>query len=297
MSVGPSKSSDNSSKSTGDLLDVKAHERFNKAPPKVIQWVQQTGDGLLGFAGCLHSLSEQLDKSAISYMKPEEKKTFAELEAEKMDVVNKIKLFIMKEKLRFLMMVREAQVNSSMSDLTRNVRPEKHVAEIQVLQSELNQLRTKYLHFSEELKENCKSDGRSTQKILVVVSGVANAVAAIGAVVILIIHFTPGTNFVLCPIGWSLVALSSVTAVAAGGTILARSLQKTEIDRALDYMKNLQENLEKLKTLMQEMEGFGVVLAENSEVEAFQEMASELVKRCCYIEEICDEVSRQFFCR
>merc|ERR1719343_1810302 len=107
-----------------------------------------------------------------------------------------------------------------MKDLVRNVNPEKHCAQVQQIVEKLTKLQTKYKHFKEALEENCKNDGRSTmggyKNILMLASGVTMVAGFLLATAFLIIHFVPGINAVLTPIGWGVVAASTVGSVAAG---------------------------------------------------------------------------------
>jgi len=287
-----------SSSKTSDLLDVAKCKRMNGAPLPFIKYAQQAGDGILGFAGALHTLSTKMDKQAIAYMTAKEKATFRQLEAEKMQAVDKIKVFVLKEKMRFQIMQQEAKVGSTMKDLVRNVRPEAHCKEIGQMQENLTDLQTKYQHFKCELEENCRVDGRSQKSsykfIAGCVGGLTMVAGAIAAVAFLIIHFVPGINLVLTPLGWACVGIFTVASVA-GGTVLACSLQQDEIDRAMTYMSNLQTNLQKLKESMQTLEAQGTVIKETKQLEHFVRIAAALEERCGQIEKICDEVSKSTF--
>lgn len=288
-----------SSSKTSSLLDVANCKDMNGAPLPFIKYAQHSGDGLLGFAGCLHSLAEKLDQKAIAYMTPEEKSTFAQLEAEKMRVVENIKVFVLKEKMRFKLMEQEAKVGSTMADLVRNVHPEAHCKEISQMQDSLTSLQTRYQHFKSDLEQTCKDDGRSQKSsykfIAGCIGGLTMFAGALGAIAMLIIHFLPGVNLVLAPAGWACVVLLIGSSVA-GGTILACSLRQDEIDRAMTYMKNLQTNLQKLKESMQELEVEETVIEETKQLEHFVCIAAALQTRCGDIVQICDKVSRSAFC-
>jgi len=232
-------------------------------------------------------------------MTPKEKSTFEQLEAEKMKAVDNIKVFVLKEKMRFQLMQQEATLGSTMADLVRNVRPEAHCREIAQMQASLTELQTKYQHFKSELKENCRVDGRSQKSsykfIAACIGGLTMIAGAVGAVAFLIIHFVPGINLVLTPLGWTCVGVFAASAVA-GGTVMACSLRQDEIDRAMAYMSNLQSNLQKLKESMQMLEAEGTVIEETKQLEHFVRIAAALEERCGHIAKICDEVSKSTFC-
>lgn len=288
-----------SSSKTSGLLDVAKCKDMNRAPLPFIKYAQNTGDGILGFAGCLDSLTQQMDKRAVAYMTAEEKSTFTHLEKEKMKVVDKIKVFVLKEKMRFQLMQREAKVGSTMSDLVRNVRPEAHCKEISQMQDSLATLQTEYQHFKKELEQHCKEDGRSQKSsyrfIAGCIGGLTMFACALGAIAFLIIHFVPGINLTLTPLGWVCVGLC-VAGSVAGGTILACSLQQDEIDRAMAYMNHLQTNVQKLKESMQELDAGSTVIEETEQLQHVVEIAESLEARCDQIAQICDEVNRKAFC-
>jgi len=288
-----------SSSKTSGLLDVAKSNDMNSAPLPFIKYAQNAGDAILSFAGCLNSLATKMDKQAISYMTPKEKSTFEQLEAEKMKAVDNIKVFVLKEKMRFQLMQQEATLGSTMADLVRNVRPEAHCREIAQMQASLTELQTKYQHFKSELEENCRVDGRSQKSsykfIAACIGGLTMIVGAVGAIAFLIIHFVPGINLVLTPLGWTCVGVFAASAVA-GGTVMACSLRQDEIDRAMAYMSNLQSNLQKLKESMQMLEAEGTVIEETKQLEHFVRIAAALEERCGHIAKICDEVSKSTFC-
>merc|ERR1711976_113294 len=114
-------------------------------------------------------------------------------------------------------------------------------------------------------KEACKTDGRSTKggfkNICMLTSGVTCVVCALAAVTFLIIHFIPGINATLTPIGWMWVGIFASGAIA-GGTVLAGTLQKDEIERAGEYLKDLQKNLNNLKAAMSDFQAENEVINE-----------------------------------
>merc|ERR1712176_955422 len=92
--------------------------------------------------------------------------------------------------------------------------------------------------------------------------------------------------------GWKLVAVS----VSAGaGIMLAGSgillgISKTEIERALEYIKNLQKNLNELKNAMMGPRCQKRHLPE-VEVPAVANLCSSMACRCDQIVNVCDRVT------
>lgn len=287
-----------SAESKSGLLDVAHCEAMKGAPAPFVKYAQEAGDGLLGFAGCLHTLHKKMDKQAIAYMTNAEKKDFCELETEKMQVIDKIRTFVTKEEYRFGIMQHEAKIGANFNTLCRNVNPEKHCAEIQRMQDDLCSLQKKYQFFKDALLENCRIDGRNNKSSYKFITGCVGCLTmlgcAIACVAFLIIHFSPGINLVLAPLGWACVGLFAAGAVV-GGTVLACSLQKDEIDRAMEYMKNLHVNLQNLKESMCELNAAELTITETEEVEAVRQIAQQLKDRCVNIKKVCDEVSKAQF--
>jgi len=283
-------------------MDVANCKDMNLAPEPFIEYAQHAGDSILGFAGCLASLANKVDKQAVAYMTKEEKATFEQLEADKMKSVDGIKAFVLKEQLRYQLMQQEATVGAAISDLVRNVRPEVHVEEITQLRSNLTELQTRYQHFKSELEENCNKDGRrhtqAYKHISACLGGLTMVAAAVAAACFIIAAVAcPAIDAVVIPLGYYAVGVFTAGAWGlAGGTVLAVSLRPDEIDRAMAYMNDLQRNLQMLKESMQSLEAGGAVIAEPKQLKHFIQIAKSLEERSCHIAQICDEVSKSTFC-
>lgn len=299
-----------SSSKTIGLLTVEQCKEMNLAPSSFIKYAQQTGDSILGYAGCLNSLAVKMDKQAIRYMTKTEKSTFAQLEVDKMKLIDAIKVFMLKEKMRFQLMGKEAKIDSNMKDLIRNVRPEDHYQEISQMQDNIRGLQTRYEHFKSELEESCRIDGRSKQTSYKFIVGCLSTCAMVtfALVAILVIVLAQPELPLLATIGLGVggclvddfAALAALAACSAGmvssGTVLACSLRKDEIDRAIQYMKSLQTNLQTLKESMQALDAEDTVIKETKQLEHTVYIAAALEERCGHIAQICDEVSRSTFC-
>merc|ERR1712190_384439 len=282
----------------GELLDIKNSERFNCAPEGFLKTAQSIGDSLLAFGKLVGDLGEKLDKSSVAYMTKEERDEFVKLESDKMSVVGRVKKFIVTEKLRFELMRKEAKVGSQMRDLVRNVTPKDHCKTIQDMQKEITDLQTRYDEFKRRLEENIRNDGRRAKDVAKrftgLFAGITGVIGGLVAITFIILHFVPGVNVTLCPVGWTLVAGLGVSA-AVGGSITFMCLQKSEIERAMQYMQHLQTNLEDLKDSMMRLESENEVIAETKELEHFQELNEALMRRCDKIVRICDKISETAF--
>merc|ERR1712087_713289 len=213
--------------------------------------------------------------------------------------------------MRFQLMGKEAKIDSNMKDLVRNVRPEDHYQEISQMQASISDLQTRYQHFKIELEENCRTDGRSKKHSYKFIVGCLSTCTLVGfaLVAILLIVITQPELPLLATMGVGVggaslvddfVALAALAACSAGmvssGTVLACSLRKDEIDRAIEYMKSLQTNLQNLKESMQTLDAEDTVIKETKQLEHTVYIAAALEERCGHIAQICDKVSRSTFC-
>ena len=78
-------------------------------------------------------------------------------------------------------------------------------------------------------------------------------------------------------------------------SILVTVLQKSEIDRALEYLENLQKNLKDLKTHLRKLNTSTAILTDDISVEHFKNICTDLIKRSNQIEVICDKVEDSIF--
>jgi len=294
-----------SSSQARGLLAVAQCKEMKLAPSSFLQYAQHIGDGILGYAGCLNALAVKMDKKAVAYMNDEERATFAQLEADKVKTVDLIKVFMLKEKMRFQLMGKEAKIDSNIKDLVRNVRPDAHCQEITQMQDSIGDLQKRYKQFKSDLEDHCKKDGRSKmasyKHIVQFMSTLALVGFALGAVAGIIVCVTnPGAGAcIVSALAATMVdeiVFAAVLAAGVNGTLLACSLQKDEIDRAMEYMKNIQTNLQNLKESMQTLEAEETVIAETKQLEHTLVIAAALEERCGHIAQICDEVSRSTFC-
>jgi len=292
-----------SSKARG-LLAVAQCKEMKLAPSSFIQYTQHIGDGILGYAGCLNALAVKMDKKAVAHMNDEERATFAQLEADKVKTVDIIKVFMLKEKMRFQLMGKEAKMQSNIKDLVRNVQADAHCQEITQMQDSIGDLQKRYKQFKSDLECNCKKDGRSKmasyKHIVKCLSTLSLVVFALGATVgILVSVANPAAaTCIASALAATMVdelVFAAVLAAGVSGTILGCSLQKDEIDRAMEYMKNIQTNLQNLKEAMQDLEAENTIITETKELEHTLCIAAALEERCGHIAQICDEVSRSTF--
>jgi hypothetical protein len=284
------------SPSTADLVDVKRCPRYNKAPLSFQEYAESTSDGLLGVAGCLQKISAKWDRECFAIMHAEEKEEFLTLERLKIASVDRVHSFIQKEEARFKMMREEAKPGISLGHLTRNVDVEKHSKVIEDLMDQLTDLALKYKAFKDKLEQQMRNDGRMSKEnfrqFVKIVAAIAAAVAGLTCVVFVFLHFGP-----LCiPLAKFGTTVTSQVAIVCGittifsGSILAYSLQKSEIDRTLDYLSNLQGNLVKLKADLRKLETGQTMLKEGDSVEHFKNICTDLIARCQQVEVVCDKV-------
>merc|ERR1712176_1554721 len=143
-----------------------------------------------------------------------------------------------------------------------------------------------------QLKEACQKDKRSRlpiyRQILCLISGIALTAAALFVAASMVSVYLPCTPIVLSDVG-RVVAVASGTGIMAVGSTILLGISKTEIERALEYIKNLQKNLNELKNAMMGLRCEKRHLPE-VEVPAVANLCSSMACRCDQIVNVCDRV-------
>jgi len=131
-----------------------------------------------------------------------------------------------------------------------------------------------------------KKTYREVAKWLAVFSAAA---VSIGAIVLIVLHFVPGVNVtLLC----AELVIGGVVAVTGACTVIAVAMSQDEVDRAIQYMAQMADNLTKMKESLLKVEQMNVRLGDSMSVEAFKETIAALIARADTIENMCSQTRK-----
>jgi len=252
-------------------------------PTQLVTYLQHHSDGLLTVGKCVQDLSVKMDAKMTVHMTRTENDEFLQIQCDTESVVDDVGLFVAVQKLRFERMLNELQAGTqvSISHLFRNNETGDMITTIQGVLGRLTELRTRYRNFKDRLVQNMQDDGRSTKKwwkdFLKWTAGFIACAWAIGAVVLVIMHFIPGVD--VCLVGMELTGACCHAACAAAGAVVV-FMQKDEIDRAMIYIDKISENLISMKETLMQLQAGQDFLQSDEEVEEVRKILKIMQMRC-----------------
>jgi len=254
------------------------------------KFMDHTDDSLLVFHKCASDMAVKFDNTISSLMTDYERRKFTDLMTRRELLVDQVDLFALKENRRYKsILAHVGKGERHMHQLFKSSGTEAQIATCEDLANKLTTLSYDFKEYYEELKGAMKKDGRmnrrTTGDITKWLSALLLVGAAIGCIVLVILHFVPGVNIALGAV--ELVA-AAVGAGALVGTGLVVALSKNEVERALEYINHLAENLTNMKEILLQLQADNVVLLDE-EVHVFQETMEALITRTDNIHLLCKQ--------
>lgn len=252
------------------------------------KFLDHTDDSLLVFHKCVSDMAAKFDNSISSYMNDDERRKFTDLMTRRELLVDQVDLFALKENRRYKsILAHVGKGERHMHQLFKSSGTEAQIATCEDLANKLTRLSQDFKSFHDEMKSAMKKDGRMNQwyagDITQWLSAFLLIGGAIGCIVLVILHFVPGVNIALGAVELTLAAVGAGALVATGLTV---ALSKNEVERALEYIDNLADNLKEMKEVLLELQADNVVLLDE-EVHVFQETMEALIARTDNIHLLC----------
>jgi len=210
----------------------------------------------------------------------------SKLMADKVKCVDVVDKFVRAEKVRYARMSRELKPGMSLAYLVRNSHPANQTAEIDKLIDLITETRQGFKTFSDELKENCKNDSRASTQFRKAMTGccagIATFVVGVSFAAAVICHFIPGVNFVMFEGDFILGATVFATVLC--------SLRQDELQRGQAYLSNMEENLRKLKTSVQDLGADDAQIMDEMAENEMRILIHSIVARCENILGVCERL-------
>mmetsp|Transcript_6218 Transcript_6218/g.12586 ORF Transcript_6218/g.12586 Transcript_6218/m.12586 type:complete len:274 (-) Transcript_6218:150-971(-) len=244
-------------------------------------------DALLATRLTLLKLKDMQTVRICVLLDDEDKKTWSHLCSEKDSFVGEIQVFAESTGLRLREVRRRigtnTEDNNTLSQCYRSFGVNDTTCTIEKLQTKCQDLKRKFKDFQEHIQEKYNYN----REVALRVGSFATAfLAAIGVAVLVVLHFVPGVNIALGTA--ELVAL----VVVGGGLVVgcgAYALSKSEVQRAQEFLKSIQQRLGDLRNSMSNIRANGDLLSMLERTEA-QECLDQITHQCDIIVQICREL-------